>query len=198
MNKLYLAAVCGVLALASAGADAQMRVRGTITSFDGNVLAVKTREGRDVKIELGKDATVAYPKALKLSDIKAGTPLGTTAVMGPDGKLVAREIHVFPAERGVPNEGHRPWDLEPNSSMTNATVSALAQAGSGRELTLTYKGGSQKVVVPDDVPVVMAVEADRSLLVPGAYVFVAASMNNDGKIIASRVQVSKDGVKPPQ
>ena len=198
MNKLYLAAVCGVLALASAGADAQMRVRGTITSFDGNVLAVKTREGRDVKIELGKDATVAYPKALKLSDIKAGTPLGTTAVMGPDGKLVAREIHVFPAERGVPNEGHRPWDLEPNSSMTNATVSALAQAGGSRELTLTYKGGSQKVIVPDNVPVVIAVEADRSLLVPGAYVFVAASMNNDGKIIASRVQVSKDGVKPPQ
>jgi len=198
MNKLYLAAVCGVLALASAGADAQMRVRGTITSFDGNVLAVKTREGRDVKIELGKDATVAYPKALKLSDIKAGTPLGTTAVMGADGRLVAREIHVFPAERGIPNEGHRPWDLEPNSSMTNATVSALAQAGGSRELTLTYKGGSQKVIVPDNVPVVIAVEADRSLLVPGAYVFVAASMNNDGKIIASRVQVSKDGVKPPQ
>src|SRR5688572_695138 len=198
MNKLYLAAVCGVLALASAAADAQMRVRGTITSFDGDVLAVKTREGRDVKIELGKDATVAYPKALKLSDIKAGTPLGTTAVMGADGKLVAREIHVFPAERGIPNEGHRPWDLEPNSSMTNATVSALAQAGGSRELTLTYKGGSQKVIVPDNVPVVIAVEADRSLLVPGAYVFVAASMNNDGKIIASRVQVSKDGVKPPQ
>jgi hypothetical protein len=198
MNKFSLAVICGVLALASAAADAQMRVRGTITGFDGNVLAVQTREGRDLKIELAKDATVAYPKALKLSEIKAGTPLGTTAVMGADGKLVAREIHVFPEGRAIPNEGHRPWDLEPNSSMTNATVSALAQAGNGRELTLTYKGGSQTVIVPENVPVVMAIEADKSLLVPGAYVYIAASMNNDGKVIASRVQVSKDGVKPPQ
>jgi hypothetical protein len=200
MERFLMAMACGVLALASAAADAQsaMRIRGKIDSVEGNVLAITTREGRKMRVELAPDATFAYPKALKLSDVKPGTPLGTSAVPGPDGKLVARELHVFPAERPVPNEGHRPWDLEPNSSMTNGSVSAMTTISNGRELTLNYKGGSQIVVVPDNVPVVAAVEADRSVLKAGEYAYIQAAMNNDGKIVASRVQVSKDGVRPPQ
>jgi hypothetical protein len=46
----------------------------------------------------------------------------------------------------VPNEGHRPWDLEPDSMMTNARVTAVVQSTNGRELTLTYKDGSQKII----------------------------------------------------
>jgi hypothetical protein len=135
---------------------------------------------------------------VKLADIKPGTPMGTTAVPGPDGKLVAREVHVFPADRPIPNEGHRPWDLEPNSSMTNAGVSAAVQVANGRELTLSYKDGSQVVLVPENTPVVMAVEGDRTLLKTGEYAYIQAAMNNDGKVIAARIQVSKDGVRPPQ
>ena len=116
----------------------------------------------------------------------------------PDGTLVALEVHTFPADRGVPNEGHRPWDLQPGSTMTNAMVSAMVQATDGHVLTLTYKDGSQKLLVPDGVPIVTAVPGDRSLLVPGAYVFIAADVDADGKMTATRVQVSKDGVKPPQ
>ena len=199
MNRLNLAVLCGVLVMASAAADAQqVRVRGDITAFDGNVLSVRTREGRDVRIELAKDAAVAYPRALNFADIKPGTPLATTAVKGADGKLVAREVRAFPVERGVTNEGHRPIDTEPNATMTNAMVSALAQAGSGRELVLTYKGGSQTVVVPETTPVVLMVQGDRSLLVPGAYIVIAsARMDNDGKLSAGNVYVSKDGVRPP-
>jgi hypothetical protein len=200
MNKFYGALLCGALALAATAADAQsnMRIRGTISAVEGNTLAIKTREGRDMKVEIAPDATFAYPKVVKLADIKPGTPLGTSAVPGPGGKLIARELHVFPADRPVPNEGHRPWDLEPNSSMTNGSVSSVATIGNGRELTLNYKDGSQVVVVPDNVPVVTAVEADRSILKPGEYALIQAGMNNDGKVIATRVQVSKDGVRPPQ
>jgi hypothetical protein len=192
--------LCGMLALASVAAEAQsnMRIRGKIDAVDGDVLAITTREGRNMKVELAPNATFAYPKAMKLSDVKPGTPLGTSAVPGPGGKLIARELHLFPPERAVPNEGHRPWDLEPNSSMTNGSVSAMTTIANGRELTLNYKGGSQVVVVPDNVPVVAAVEADRSILKAGEYAYIQASMNNDGKIIASRIQVSKDGVRPPQ
>jgi hypothetical protein len=82
--------------------------------------------------------------------------------------------------------------------MTNAMVSSMVQANNGRELTLTYKGGSQQVVVPESVPIVMAVDTDRSVLKPGEYAFIAANVGADGKMTASRVQVSKDGVKPPQ
>jgi len=82
--------------------------------------------------------------------------------------------------------------------MTNAMVSAVVQASSGRELTLKYKDGSQKILVPAGTPIVTAVPADRSLLVPGEYVYIAADVGADGKMTASRIQVSKDGVRPPQ
>lgn len=200
MNRSYGIMLCGALVLAATAADAQtpMRIRGTIESVAGDVVMVKTREGREVKVEIDPKTTFAYPKPVKLADIKPGTPMGTTTVPGPDGKLVAREVHVFPADRPIPNEGHRSWDLEPNSNMTNAGVSAAVQVSNGRQLTLTYKDGSQVVLVPENTPVVMAVEGDRTLLKPGEYAFIQAGMNNDGKVIASRIQVSKDGVRPPQ
>ena len=199
MSKLRIALLFCILALMSSAALAQtaIRVRGTITAYDGKVLSVKSREGQDLKIELAANATFAYMKGLRLEDVKLGTPLGTSAVKGPDGKLIARELHLFSPERGVPNEGHRPWDLEPGSTMTNAMVTAVAQATGGRELTLAYKGGTQQVIVPEGIPVVTAVQSDRSLLRPGEYVVVAATLGAEGKITATRVQVSKDGVKPP-
>jgi hypothetical protein len=182
----------------AASAQDAVRLRGTITANDGKQLGVHTREGANVNVEMPEKMTVAYMKALRLEDVKPGTALGTSAVMGRDGKLIARELHLFSAERGIPNEGTRPWDLEPGSSMTNAMVSAVAQASGGREITLTYKGGSQQVVVTPDVPVVTAVEGDRSLLKVGEYVLVAATRGADGRVVATRIQVSKDGVRPPQ
>lgn len=199
MHRIPSLLVIAALAIASTAVSAQsMRIRGTITGLDGDVLLVKTREGRDQKVELTGSTTVATMRAVKLADLKPGTGLGVTAVPGPDGKLVARGLLVFPPERGVPNEGHRPHDLEATSSMTNAAVSGIAQVGSGRELTVSYKGGTQTVIITDSTPIVAAVEADRSALKPGEYAYIAASMNNDGKVIATRVQVSKDGVRPPQ
>jgi hypothetical protein len=199
MNRLRIAVLCGALAVAGAAeAQAPARVRGTITGLDGNVLSVRSREGQDLKIELAADATFAYMKKLALADIKPGTPLGTAAVRGPDGKLVARELHLFNPERPIPNEGHRPWDLEPGSTMTNAMVTTMVEAANGRELTLNYKGGSQQVIVPADIPIVMAVESDRSLIVPGEYAYLAVRAGAGGKLTATRVQVSKDGVRPPQ
>ncbi len=198
MNRFYMAIIGAALACAAVTANAQVRVRGDITAVDGNVLSVRTREGRDVKVELTKDAAVSYPTQINFADIQAGTPLATTAIKRDDGKLVAREVRAFPKERGVSNPGHRPIDTEPNATMTNAVV-ALVQAGSGRELILTYKGGSQTVVVPENTPVVLMHEGDRSLLVPGAYVYISsAKMDNDGKLTATGVNVSKDGVRPPQ
>ena len=200
MSRLSTAALFGALAFAAAAASAQQtaRVRGTITAIDGNMLSVKSREGADLRIELAPNATFAYMKALKLSDITPGTPLGTSAVKGPDGKLVARELHLFSKERPIPNEGHRPWDLEPGSTMTNAMVTAMVQSNNGHELTLKYKDGSQQLIVPANIPIVMAVDGDRSLLTTNQYAYIAVNVGADGKMTATRVQVAKDGVKPPQ
>jgi hypothetical protein len=200
MNRFCIAALLGAFLLTSAAALAQApsRVRGTISGLDGDILSVKSREGQDLKIALAPNTTFAYMKKVDLVDIKPGTTLGTTAVKGADGKLVARELHVFTPGRPIPGEGHRPWDSEPDSTMTNATVSALAQADRGNELTLSYPGGEQKVVVPAGIPIVMAVESDRSVIVPGEYAYISVTAGADGKLTATRLQVSKEGVRPPQ
>ena len=199
MNDVRVALLLATLALANAAVHAQtsLRARGDITAVESNVVSVRSREGENLKIEITPTTTFAYMKRLRLEDVKPGTPLGTSAVRGPDGKLIARELHLFPENRPIPNEGHRPWDLEPGSTMTNARVSAMAQATGGRELTLTYKDGSQQVIIPADIPVVTAVESDRSLLKAGEYAVFAVTQGAEGRITATRVQVTKDGVRPP-
>jgi len=201
MNRFISVTLGGLLAFAGATACAQnvVRVRGTITAVEGDVLAARARDGRDLRIALTEKTGVAYVKALTLADIKPGDGIGTVAVARADGTLVAREVHTFPAAIGVPNEGSRPSDLEPGSSMTNARVSAMVQAADGRELTLTWKDGSRKLLVPDGRPIVTAVNADRSFLKPGEYVYLNAEAAADGGLTAlGRIQVSRDGVRPPQ
>jgi hypothetical protein len=200
VNRLTSLMLGGVLAFASAAAGAQntVRVRGTIDSLDGSVLAVRSLQGQDLRIQLTDKTGVAYVKALTFADLTPGVGLGTTAVARPDGTLVAREIHTFPPSLGVPNEGHRPTD-DPGASMTNARISAVVQAAAARELTLTWKDGSRKLLVPDGTPIVTAVNADRSFLKPGEYVYLNAEAAADGGLTAvGRIQVSKDGVRPPQ
>jgi hypothetical protein len=200
MNKLYTAVLFGALVLASAASEAQtQRVRAIITGLDGNVLSVKSLDGRELKVHLADKVEVRYAKAITLADIKPGDFLGTTTVKRADGAQVALEIHTFPADlHGVVNQGQSPTDMPPGATMTNAIVSAMVQATGGRELTLEHKGSSTKVLVPEGIPLVTTVAADGSLLVPGEYVYVIAQVAPDGRLSAGRVQVSKDGVRPPQ
>ena len=116
MKRFQSVGLSVLLALVTASAWAQTpaRIRGTITAVDGNMLSVKSREGKDLSIGIEPDATYSYMKKLGIDEVKPGMPLGTSALAGPDGKIVALELHLFPAGRPAPNEGHRPWDLQPN------------------------------------------------------------------------------------
>lgn len=203
MDKLKMTACLGIALFAafSTVAEAQTTrfIRGTVTGLEGNVLSVKSRDGKDLKVNLADNVGVTTTKAITMADLKPGDYVGAAARKRPDGTLVALELQLFPAAlRGAVREGHFPWALEPGSTMTNAAVTAMVQAAGGRELTLEYKGGSQKVLVPEGVPMFTTVPADRSLLVPGADVFMAAQASADGKISASRVRVNRGGVRPPQ
>jgi hypothetical protein len=199
MKKLVVLLSAGALALSSAVAQAQTRmfVRGTITSLDGDVLSVKSRDGKDLKVNLAPKFGVRYAKALTLADIKPGDFVGPASRKRADGTLEAISLQVFtPDRRGQVPEGHMPWDLEPGSLMTNAIIGGMVQASNGRELTLEYKGGSQKVFVPEGIPIFTALPGDRSMLVKGAYVVIGAQVAPDGTLSAAGGTVSKDGVRP--
>jgi len=202
MIKLKAGLLAGtiVFGLMSALALAQtsVRVRGAITGFDGHVLAVKTREGKDLKVSIIDDTAVSSVFSLQMSDIKQGSFVGVTAIKkAPTGRLYALEVHIFPETSRGMGEGHRDWDLEPGSTMTNANVDAIVEDNDGKELTLSYKGGTQKITVPPGTPVVTFRPSDKSLLKTGAQVFFVAQPAADGALTAQRIQVGKDGMKPP-
>jgi hypothetical protein len=197
MKGIRIAAAVAVLALVATAVDAQnkpLRVRGTITAIDGNVLSVTTREGQALKISLADDVGVSVARAIKFEDFKQGDYVGATTLKQADGTLVAREVHYLPPQA---KPGYIPWDLEPGSGMTNANVEATVAAAGKRELTLKFPQGVQKIVVPDGVPLVRFVPGSRADLKPGEYIWTGAQVAPDGRISAARISVSKDGVKPP-
>ena len=190
MKKLALLAV--LLISASAFAQTNVRVRGTITSLDGDVLSVKSRDGKDMKLHLTPDAAVAVAKKMALADIKSGTYVGVTSVE-QGGRLVAKEVHLIPPQ--APS-GHMNWDLLPGSKMTNANLEAVMQASGGNEITLKYKDGEQKILVPSGTPIVGFDSGDRSALKRGETIWTNARVESDGKLVTNRIQVSRGGVKP--
>ena len=192
MKKLLFLAL--MLSSAAVLAQSNMRVRGTISSLDGDVLSVKSREGKDLKLHLTPDAQVAVAKKLSLSDIKPGTYVGVTSVP-QGGKQVAKEVHLIPP--AAPS-GHMDWDLVPGSKMTNANLQAAVAAAGGNEITLKYKDGEQKILVTKDTEIVTFAPGTRADLKPGETIFSGAKVEGDGKFVTPRVAVSKDGVKPPQ
>ena len=173
------------------------RVRGTIEAVDGDVIAVKSRAGEDVKLHMTGDIRIVGITRIALSDIKVGSFIGTTTVPGPDGSNNAVEVHVFPEAMRGTGEGSRPYDLRPNSTMTNATVADSVVGNDGHTLMIKYKDGEKKVVVSPETPVVTYVPADKSDLKPGAKVIAFIKKLPDGSFETNRVNVGRDGLTPP-
>ena len=193
MKRLAFALLA--FATATAFAQTNVRVRGTITSLQGDVLSVKSRDGKDLKIELASDAQVAIAKKATMADFKPGSYVGVTSTKGADGRLVAQRVHALGPQ--VP-QMHGAWDSMPDSMMTNANLENSAQVTGGNELTLKYKDGEQKILVTPQTEYYTFENGSRADLKPGETIFAGARMDNDGKLVAPRVAVSKDGVKPPQ
>lgn len=192
-----LALTLAVTSFAQSSTDKPERIRGAIESFSGNTLQVHRRSGDTVSIQVSDATHLNAVKTVQLSDIKPGSYVGAAATPGPDGKLVAKEVLVFPeAARGT-GEGHYAWDLGVNSSMTNANVDTVVQGTSGRELKLSYKGGTNTITVPANAPVVTLIPAMRDDLTAGKKVFVVAIHGKNGGYDGNFVVVEKDGVAPP-
>ncbi|MCK1327653.1 MULTISPECIES: hypothetical protein [unclassified Bradyrhizobium] len=173
------------------------RVRGTIESVNGDTMQLKARSGEDVKLHIASDVNVSGITRISLADIKPGSFVGATTVPGPDGGANAVEVHVFPESLRGTGEGSRPYDLKPNSSMTNATVSESVVGNDGHTLLVKYKDGEKKVFVADNTPVVTFVPGDRSDLKAGAKVIAFMKQLPDGSFETNRVSVGRDGLTPP-
>jgi hypothetical protein len=176
---------------------APSRVRGAIEAVDGDILSVKSRSGEDVKLHMTTDIRVVGIAKIPLSDIKVGSFIGATTVPGPDGSQNAVEVHVFPENMRGTGEGSRPYDLRPNSTMTNATVAESVAGNDGHTLLVKYKDGEKKVVVAADTPVVTYVPADKSDLKAGAKIIAFMKKLPDGTFETNRVSVGRDGLTPP-
>ena len=197
MRRTLLAAIAvATLSLPAWAQTTPQRIRGTVKSLTDNTLVVTTREGPDVTIALAPTYTVAAVVPAKLSDAKPGTYIGTAAT-GPKDKLRAVEVLIFPEAMKGSGEGHYPWDLLPESTMTNATIESEVTGTDGRELTVVAKGEKLKVTVPPDAPIVTFEPGDKAMLTPGAKVFIGAQKAADGTLTAARVNAGKDGMTPP-
>ena len=207
-----------MLACIGAAQAQSQKFVGDVVNLDGPNLQIKASDGQALTIKVVDSTRLSARSGADPGKITAGTFIGTTAVAQPDGTLSAVEVHIFPEAMRGTGEGHRPMDILPGSTMTNATVSSVAPVNSeprprstmtnatvaqreaevqGLQLTLTYKGGEKVVNVPTGAPIVMVEPADRTLLVPGAHVIVYASRQPDGSLAADRLTVGKNGFVPP-
>ena len=181
LRLMFFTALSAVIQVQAAQAQAPqgkpVTIRGKIAAVEKQALKVTTAAG-DVLVKLPDDVRVGGVEAAKLSDITAGNYVGTTAVKQADGNLKALEVHIFPETSRGTGEGHRPWDLQPGSTMTNANVEKVEQVAvekiQGQLLTLKYKDGEQKIFIPSETPIVKNVPGDRSLLKSGTGVYIAA------------------------
>jgi len=175
-----------------------VRVRGTIEAIDGSLLTVRSRDGTEMKVRMTDNVAVVGVANIAMSEIKPGSYIGVSGMPEPDGTQKAIAVHIFPeAQRGVA-EGFRPWDLRPNSTMTNATVAETVASTDGQNILVKYKDGEKKVVVPPGTPIVTFVPGDKSELKPGAKIIIfGATKKDDGTLEANRVNVGRDGITPP-
>lgn len=201
----FLAAAAFTLPLAAGGSAAfaqggkaePTRVRGSIASFSGDTLTVKTREGETVKVALAQGWMVSSVARAAISDIKPGDYVGIASLPAKDGGDGALEVLIFPPALKGTGEGSFGWDLKPNSTMTNATVADAVKGVSGRTVTVSYHGKEKKITIPEGTPVVTLAPATKADLKPGEVVFVSAEKASSGAITARQVVVGANGVVPP-
>ena len=197
LGAVALATISLLAVSASAQAADMVRLRGTITSFEGSTLVVKTREGEAKTIALADGWKVSSVAKADAGSIKAGDFVGIASLPTTDGANGALEVLIFPAAMKGAGEGSHPWDLQPGSTMTNATVADAVTSVSGRTVKVSYKGGEKTIDIPDATPIVTFAPATVADLVAGATVFVPAEVGADGAITSHQVVVGTNGVVPP-
>jgi hypothetical protein len=196
ISALLIAAVSAV-AIAQAPANPPVRIRGTVEKIAGTNLTIKANNGQSMNVKLADNYAVMGIAKASAADLTSGKFIGTATLGEREGALVALEVHIFPEAMRGTGEGHYDWDLRPTSKMTNANVANVTNMGKDRVLTVQYKGGEKKVLVPESATIVSFTPTERSALKAGASVFAVAQRQPDGSLTAARVNVGLNGQVPP-
>ncbi|MCC0806230.1 hypothetical protein FPV16_08390 [Methylobacterium sp. W2] len=197
MLKSFLTTLTLTLAVTATAAQADdiTRYRGTIEKVDGTAVTIKPRVGEALTVSLASDVKVLAASTGKLTDIKPDSYIGTAAIPQPDGSQKALQVTVFASSLRGTADGHYPWDLGSNSTMTNGAIGTISGT-EGRTLLVKYQGGEKKVNVPDDVPVTLVDPGDKTIVVDGAKVVAFTKKGADGKPTAVILIVGRNGTVP--
>jgi Cu/Ag efflux protein CusF len=191
--KYGMAGLALFASLAAASALAQApkpeRLAGVIEKVDGHTVLAKSAKGDALKLNLADKVMVVRVEKASLADIKDGDYIGSGAMPQPDGTQKAVEVHIFAESMRGTGEGFKPW-TRPGSTMTNGTVGATVTGVSAPVITVKYKGGEQKIVVPPGTPIVKYVIGNVGDLKSGAKFIVTVALKQpDGSFNVSRINV---------
>jgi hypothetical protein len=192
-------ALIGLVAVLATGVQAQApqtRIRGTVERLEGQSLTVKT-QGGTTTVVLAPNYSIGAVVKAAMTDIKKGSFIGVGARMLPGGGLSAVQVFIFPEAMRGTGEGHRPWAVLPDSTMTNATVAETVSRVDGSGVTLTYPGGEQTIAITPEANIIMAAPAQAADLVAGAQVALTASRQADGSLSSNRVTIARAGAQLP-
>jgi hypothetical protein len=195
-HAIFLSLLVPCIALSQAPAPTQ-RIRGDVVAIDVLNLQVRERSGEMLTIKLAENYVVTGVAKVGIEAITPNAFVGAASMPQSDGTQTALEVLVFPESGRGSNEGHYPWDLQPGSMMTNATVAEVVAVGPARRMTLRYKDGEKVILVPANAPIVTFEPGDRAMLKPGAHLLLTATRQPDGSLTAARVAIGKDGLVPP-
>ena len=203
-NRFALIVILALSLLTSIGhiqaqiVSTPLRIRATIEKVNGSHITVKEKNGEVFNISINEITNISECLPITIEEIKAGSFIGSGAMPQIDGTLKAVEVLVFPESMRGTGEGHRAWDVLPQSTMTNATVAEVSVGSGpiGRTLKLKYKDGEKILLIPKDAPIVTFTPGDKSLLVVGAKLIVNLQ-EIEGKYIATRIIAGRNGFQPP-
>ncbi len=187
-----------LVSVAAAQQSPPVRIRGEAVKLEGDMLHVKDRQGAALTVKLAPNYRVTELRRAELKEIAAGSYIGVTAMPQKDGTLKAIAIHIFPPAAKGTAEGHRAWDLMPESTMTNATVDGVVTQGAGSTIKVKYKDGEKTVSVTPETAIVAMGPGTPDMLKPGAKILIfGAAKGADGGLTTQGVVIGKDGLVPP-
>ncbi len=198
MTRRAIAAAAALIVMATAAfAQQPGRIRGQIEKADGDMLALKTRDGAMLNVKVDEKARVSALVKATLADIKTDSFIGIAGMPQPDGSIQAFSIHLFlPAQRGVVPDRHGPWDARPGSTMTNAYVESMVTAKDGETLMVKYKDGEKKIVVTPQTVIAAVAPGNKDELKVGAQIIIFGwDKQPDGSMLAKVMYVGR-GVTP--